>query len=576
MEIYNQLLPAESTISGWMLDKLSKSTLFSNDAEITQRVAAYAIRLLFVTPLLTLCAAADLTFWSLKTVCIYPVYVSGIYEHALELIRILVLPIFALAFAFADCLPTKQPTTVIVNRQPPPPAPVEVPAPAVENRQQPPAHDAPPPARTEAPAPAIVNRQPPPAQPPAPEALPPPASAVDVAPPPAILQPAPHLLNLSRLILAVETLDVKLVRQLLEANANPNRINNKSPLCELAKISPDNDIFDEQKMLAIATLLLDKGASVEGQSDSSPLNWSAWNGHLTLAKLLLDRGANPNSVSEDKKFNPLRSAIECFACSNERKLQMITLLLDHGAKPCLSLREIEKIPGISQLDVRIPKPTAYHWHQNTLHPQQQQIEINVAFKQKVMPLIARKMLSDDTIITEGHLKGCTPRAVAVAVLGSSDVGGEYHYDNLDYFCKAPFETEGLQDLWTLTNLLENAPAPEDRWGGDTTYSHHKHLREMMKKNFAHTDEVFYNPYLQAFLQTFKSVGYHTRITTPSVFKNIRRWMEQVTKETQRLTVTELDTFFAAHVPDMSKDLSQLITSYVYAPFSTKPTPPTTT
>lgn len=611
MAIYNQLQPPAQSLTGCMLSQLSQIPLLSNNTILdgcTEKVSAYAIRLLLVTPLLTLCAAADLTVWALKTVCVYPVYLSGVLNHLITLVTLITFPILALLSAVANRLPTPYTpsTTQAVprsnttdNRTPTPLPPQTT---HVTNIAQPPRETTITTAAVTPQLPMGTAATPPTEQAPPsePTAATPPTSAViytvhvpqNSPPPPAESlspPPPPKKEHHPKLTLAVLRLDVELVRKLLtEQNADPSHSDGHAPLCALAKINPSKDIYDMPKMLAIANLLLDNGAPIHQQSTSlwnaqsqSPLIWSIWYGHYELAELFLKRNANPNvDDGTFKNYTPLTAAITGFFPNNEQKVRMIELLLNNKALPDQRGYE-NKAPldfAVEQLGGAHPEEYAYfQWRLLLLllqHGAKPCAGIRddyrnypgisvlrrlhkryVSDNDQVVKRIAETMLADTEVIKEGTLKNCTPKALATVLCAAGQ--------KLNHFCAQTHATDtfDLPEVWQLLKLLDENP----------TIKNINPLRELMQKHFAHEDSVFQNPYLQAILLTQAPDGWgdtETFIFRADVRTAFRQWIEKTCTEAIKKTIAEMDSVFAVAAPEMSKDLQLLITSYLYPIIST--------
>ncbi len=117
--------------------------------------------------------------------------------------------------------------------------------------------------------------------------------------------------------------DTKAVALFIDAGFNPDtRDKHGVPLLCLAT---------RAKHLAVAELLLDRGASIDMQSEDrgySPLMDAAQAGAVELAKLFLERGADPDLASKDAQ-----TALIVAVGRNDGVLSR--LLLEHGADPDL-------------------------------------------------------------------------------------------------------------------------------------------------------------------------------------------------------------------------------------------------
>ena len=96
---YSITVPVITQFNNWQLT--GKDTFgASSEIEGTQKkVASYALKLFVMTPILTMCAIADLLLWTLKTITIIGVLKTGAKEHFSELISILALPILGFGIA---------------------------------------------------------------------------------------------------------------------------------------------------------------------------------------------------------------------------------------------------------------------------------------------------------------------------------------------------------------------------------------------------------------------------------------------------------------------------------------------
>lgn len=284
MQTSNCLQCAEFSVSGWMLDKLSQSTLLSNDAVLDAtalKVAAYIIRLLLVTPLLTLCSVVDLACWSLKTVTIYPVYLRGLGAHLVDLINTIAMPFFAFGMALANNLPYEK---AIFQLDSDPPRSVP-----------------------------IVDWN-------------------NITDPNAIVK------KCTLLIAAVLMYDIEKVDKLLKLKADPNLCDpaGHTPITDVARIGRDSHLdVNKKKSIEIAKLLLDNGALINklDKFGCSALGLALMNDFQSLASLFLKRGADPLLVQGDSTI-PLFKYIT----QKERPLyflinQMLESVLDPNGMP---------------------------------------------------------------------------------------------------------------------------------------------------------------------------------------------------------------------------------------------------
>ncbi|WP_343224463.1 ankyrin repeat domain-containing protein [Paenibacillus sp. ACRRX] len=76
-------------------------------------------------------------------------------------------------------------------------------------------------------------------------------------------------------------------------------------------------------------------ANTENKEGLTPLGYAAHFGHAAVVKLLLEAGANVNALSHSKvSYIPSNTALHA-AIAGERDLDVIRLLLHHGAKTVL-------------------------------------------------------------------------------------------------------------------------------------------------------------------------------------------------------------------------------------------------
>lgn len=91
-----------SVINKLVKIKLLKTETFGPTSGLSNswdKAASYALKIFIMAPVLTLCAATDLIFWSLKTITIIWIYDPGVKEHFSQLISILALPILGFSMA---------------------------------------------------------------------------------------------------------------------------------------------------------------------------------------------------------------------------------------------------------------------------------------------------------------------------------------------------------------------------------------------------------------------------------------------------------------------------------------------
>lgn len=524
MNICDQLQPPANSISGWMLGQLS----LSNDAVAqtgTEKVVAFAIRLLFVTPLLTACAAADLSFWALKTICIYPVYLSGALNHLIAFIQFIAVPILVLMSAISNRPKTPQPQ--------PPKAIATATPPAFRSIPASPSQDLPP---SQLILKATLISEP---------TLPP--------PPPKIENP--------ELATAIEALDVESVRKLLKDNADPNSSNGKSPLSILTQIRPSDDIDEMPKRLAISNLLLDSGAQINRLDEfgRSPLGRAAATHLLDLAKLFILRGADTNLADNDL----LRGTPLCHALTHnhinpedfeEKIFSMVELLLNNHVDPNKKISgllplnaTIKYLPKVSKLLVE-KGANLFLDDETKLTPL---FSISSQHSQALFKFMAAKLLDPaqdpDRIIPEGKLRGCSPRALLITITSSEQ---KEFFEEIRT-AATPIDTTVLTNVWKLLRKTSTEYM---------LYSE-KALIARMKKisDYSDTSQCFQDPYFQAITATFSQN--RTALHNGKVLAEWRRWIHKVSSDAVTKTTNTIFHTFETINPDMSKDLCRLIASY---------------
>lgn len=100
---------------------------------------------------------------------------------------------------------------------------------------------------------------------------------------------------------------------------------------------------DRPDALALATSLLDQGASPHGIGDRSPLDLAAYQNDVSLARLLLERGARPN---RPKRPPQQESTLElALRTPQGDPFEMVQLLIKHGADVNAETQGAEADPG---------------------------------------------------------------------------------------------------------------------------------------------------------------------------------------------------------------------------------------
>lgn len=124
----------------------------------------------------------------------------------------------------------------------------------------------------------------------------------------------------SLLHIAVAKCDIQAVETYLDSGMSVNLVAGEgNPLLQWALLSGDP--------IRMATLLLDRGAAVDGRnvdSNATPLMGATEKGQIDAMTLLVERGADVNAADE-KGFTSLHRACEM------NKAQAVTLLLERGA-----------------------------------------------------------------------------------------------------------------------------------------------------------------------------------------------------------------------------------------------------
>lgn len=100
--------PYGDALSTKFLLYLSKSSLLSNNEQLQNtaaKVAAWILKITIIAPLLTVCAAFDLTWWICKTITVYPAYCAGARQHFSDLLLFITAPIIVTLTAIFNRLP---------------------------------------------------------------------------------------------------------------------------------------------------------------------------------------------------------------------------------------------------------------------------------------------------------------------------------------------------------------------------------------------------------------------------------------------------------------------------------------
>ncbi|KAK5094638.1 hypothetical protein LTS08_008494 [Lithohypha guttulata] len=129
----------------------------------------------------------------------------------------------------------------------------------------------------------------------------------------------------SALLLAVATWSNEMATLLLEHGADPN-------LCAVESSMSPFTLAAQQNQVELVQLMLDHGANVNAMlsNGDTPINACICQGARTeIVALLLGSGAVPNQKTRDGK-TPLFEAL------SRRRLDIVKLLLDHGASPNLA------------------------------------------------------------------------------------------------------------------------------------------------------------------------------------------------------------------------------------------------
>jgi hypothetical protein len=104
------------------------------------------------------------------------------------------------------------------------------------------------------------------------------------------------------------------MRLLLDFGVNPNHApEGISALHYLSNAHHVTAHADEDVLIILACLLLDKGAdlnAIDDKHNTTPLGWAARFNRKKLVKLFLERGADPNLPSDKPDSRPLAFAEE--------------------------------------------------------------------------------------------------------------------------------------------------------------------------------------------------------------------------------------------------------------------------
>lgn len=283
--------------------------------------------------------------------------------------------------------------------------------------------------------------------------------------------------------------DVEGVENLLQQGANPNLIDPAqfTPLTELVSCVSFNDMRLQgkkrnrtiYKMTQIAGLLISHGALVNAldKSGRTPLGLALAYQHKELASKFLLNGADPLLVQGDGSIPLLRYAFEP-TVHIDTKLLMLARILNPSSNP-------------------------------------------------------------DVEIETGPLKGCTKRALAIALY----IGGAVTPIILE--AKEVPDTILLCDLWKLfeSNSWMSPPSPEGKIA-------------LMKQvvTYDEANERFSNPYVQAF-------SFVLRHCPQMSFAGSKKVLHEITTGVTAKTTAELFKTFADFAPEMSKDLCSIISNY---------------
>ncbi len=92
--------------------------------------------------------------------------------------------------------------------------------------------------------------------------------------------------------------------------------------------------------LEVAKYLLSKGANVNARNESgeTPLFQASIQGHLDVITALLDAGADPNAT-EPHSYTPLSSVAEIGSLAEDRRAEVMRLLVSRGADLKLRMRD---------------------------------------------------------------------------------------------------------------------------------------------------------------------------------------------------------------------------------------------
>lgn len=104
----HKLQPYADALSTKCQRYLAGSSLLSNNAELNStaaKAAAWALKILVVVPLITVCAALDIVWWTCKTITVYPAYCAGAKAHFTDLFLFIITPITAAICALFNHLP---------------------------------------------------------------------------------------------------------------------------------------------------------------------------------------------------------------------------------------------------------------------------------------------------------------------------------------------------------------------------------------------------------------------------------------------------------------------------------------
>lgn len=93
--------------------------------------------------------------------------------------------------------------------------------------------------------------------------------------------------------------------------------------------------------LEVVKYLLSKGANVNARdrSGQTPLFQASTQGHLEVITALLDAGGDPNATGNYSSYTPLHSVAEIGALSEDRRAEVLRLLVSRGADLKLRMRD---------------------------------------------------------------------------------------------------------------------------------------------------------------------------------------------------------------------------------------------